>query len=266
LFLIHHQEATDMPNKVFRKYLMKLTVFILYLSFFSSFGHANNESTARTDLISEATIWLQNILQTDPANFELVPPDHRVKILACTEKLLFDFPFNGKETIRAKCSNPKWQFFLRVRTDKPEIKNLLSPVRQTKKKKNQEDAIEEVLIARKNLTAGSILQENDTEIKRIKKNTLPVDFYSTFEGLENYEVAKAINAGSVIRSLSLKPARLVKRGTKVQFKILAQGMLVTATVEALEDGHMGQQIKLLNNASGKTVTGVVTGLNEVSGL
>ena len=43
-------------------------------------------------------------------------------------------------------------------------------------------------------------------------------------------------------------------------------MLVVATVEALEDGHMGQQIELLNNASGKTVTGVVTGLTEVSGL
>ena len=95
---------------------------------------------------------------------------------------------------------------------------------------------------------------------------MPIDVYSTFEGLENYEVVKTIRAGSVIRSLNLRPARLVKRGTKVQLKILAQGMLVTATVEALEDGHIGQQIKLLNNASGKTVTGVVTGLNEVSGL
>ena len=245
---------------------MKLTGLILYLSFFLSYGHANNESSARSSLISEATIWLQNALETDAASFKIVPPHHRVKILSCTEKLLFDFPFNGKETIRAKCPYPTWQFFLQVKADNPETKNLLSPVRQTKKKKNRDSAIEEVLIARKNLTAGSILQENDTEIKRIKKNTLPVDFYSTFEGLENYEVAKAINAGSVIRSLSLKPARLVKRGTKVQFKILAQGMLVTATVEALEDGHMGQQIKLLNNASGKTVTGVVTGLNEVSGL
>ena len=95
---------------------------------------------------------------------------------------------------------------------------------------------------------------------------MPVDVYSTFGGLENYEVVKNIKAGSVIRALHLRPARLVKRGTKVQFKILAQGMLVTATVEALEDGHIGQQIKLLNNASGKTVMGVVTGLNEVSGL
>ncbi len=255
-----------MPNKVFRKYLIKLGVVILYFSFFQSFGHANNESTGSSSLIDEATIWLQNALETNAANFEVVPPDHRVKIKSCTEKLLFDFPFNGKETIRAKCPNPRWQFFLQVKTDNPEIKNLLSPVRQTKKKKNQDSVIEEVLIARKNLTAGSILRKNDTEIKRIKKNTLPVDFYNTFEGLENYEVVKAINAGSVIRSLNLRPARLVKRGTKVQFKILAQGMLVTATVEALEDGHMGQQIKLLNNASGKTVTGVVTGLNEVAGL
>jgi len=209
---------------------------------------------------------LQNALETDTANFEVVPPDHRVKILSCSEKLLFDFPFNGKETIRAKCPNPTWQFFLRVKTDNPEIKKLLNPVRQTKKKQNQDTARKEVLFARKNLTVGSILRENDTETKRVKKNTLPVDVYSTFDGLENYEVVKTIKAGSVIRSLNLRPARLVKRGTKVQLKILAQGMLVTATVEALEDGHIGQQIKLLNNASGKTVTGVVTGLNEVSGL
>ena len=255
-----------MPNKVFRKYLIKLGAIILYFSFLLSFCHANNESIARSGLIGEATIWLQNALETNAANFEVVPPDHRVKIIPCTEKLLFDFPFNGKETIRAKCSNPTWQFFLRVKTDNPEIKKLLSPVRQAKRKKNQDSVIEEVLIARKNLTAGSILRKNDTETKRIKKNTLPVDFYNTFEGLENYEVVKAINAGSIIRSLNLRPARLVKRGTKVQFIILAQGMLVTATVEALEDGHMGQQIKLLNNASGRTVTGVVTGLNEVSGL
>ena len=255
-----------MPNKVFRKYLIKLTAFILYFSFFLSFGHANNESTARSGLISEATIWLQSVLETDPANFEVIPPDHRVKILACTEKLLFDFPFNGKETIRAKCPNPTWQFFLRVKTDNPEIKNLLSPIRQTQKKKNRDTASKEVLFARKNLAAGSIIRENDTETKRVKKNILPVDVYSTFEGLENYEVVKTIKAGSVIRSLNLRPARLVKRGTKVQLKILAQGMLVTATVEALEDGHIGQQIKLLNNASGKTVIGVVTGLNEVSGL
>ena len=266
MFLTNQHEATDMPNKAFRKYFIKLTAFILHFSFFLSFGHANNESNARSGLVSEATSWLQNALETDATNFELVPPDHRVRILPCTEKLLFDFPFNGKETIRAKCPDPKWQFFLRVKTDNPETKNLLSPVKQTKKKKNQDTPIVDVLFARKNLTVGTILRENDTEKKNVKKNTLPVDFYSKFEGLENYEVVKTIKAGSVIRSLSLRPARLVKRGTKVQLKILAQGMLVTATVEALEDGHIGQQIKLLNNASGKTVTGVVTGLNEVSGL
>ena len=212
-----------MPNKVFRKYLIKLTAFILYFSFFLSFGHANNESTARSGLISEATIWLQNALETDAANFEVVPPDHRVKILSCTEKLLFDFPFNGKETIRAKCPNPTWQFFLRVKTDNPEIKNLLSPIRQTKKKKNQDTAIKEVLFARKNLTVGSILRENDTETKRVKKNTLPVDVYSTFEGLENYEVVKTIKAGSVIRSLNLKACQACQKRNKGTIKNIGTG-------------------------------------------
>jgi flagella basal body P-ring formation protein FlgA len=43
-------------------------------------------------------------------------------------------------------------------------------------------------------------------------------------------------------------------------------MLVSATMEALEDGRMGDQIKLLNPSSGKTVIGTVIGVNEVSGL
>ena len=154
------------------------------MSFFPSFGLAINEPSGRSDLISEATIWLQDALETNAANFEITPPDRRVKILTCNEKLLFDFPFNGKETIRAKCPNPTWQFFLRVKTDNPETKNLLSPVRQTKKKKNQDITIAEVLFARKNLTVGSILKERDTEKKRVKKNTMPVDVYSTFDGLE----------------------------------------------------------------------------------
>ena len=74
---------------------------------------------------------------------------------------------------------------------------------------------------------------------------MPVDVYSTFEGLENYEVVKTIKAGNIIRSLNLRPARLVKRGTKVQLTILARGMLA-ATVEALEDIHI--DIIRVNNA------------------
>ena len=50
---------------MFRKYLIKLTAFILYFSFFLSFGHANDESNARSDLVSEATSWLQDALETD---------------------------------------------------------------------------------------------------------------------------------------------------------------------------------------------------------
>ena len=135
MLLTHRHEATDMPNKVFRKYFNKTFLFLFCIClFFLSFGLAINEPSGRSALISEATIWLQNALETDTANFEIIPPDHRVKILTCNEKLLFDFPFNGKETIRAKCPNPTWQFFLRVKTDKPEIKNLLSPVQADKKK------------------------------------------------------------------------------------------------------------------------------------
>ena len=51
----------------------------------------------------------------------------------------------------------------------PGNKEFAKPHQADKKKKNQDTAIKEVLFARKNLTAGSILRENDTETKRVKK-------------------------------------------------------------------------------------------------
>ena len=255
-----------MPNNLIKQNLLKLIISLFFQASLAPFCVANDHLTSgRSILIDDATAWLEETLNARSTTFEIIPPDHRVKILSCKEKLKFDFPFNGKQTIRAKCNRPTWQFFLRVETDDPHTKKLLRPTKYTKKKETV-NPIEEVLIARKNLISGSILEKTDTELKTVKKKSLPVDFYNTFDGLENYEVVKPIKAGAVIRAINLRPARLIKRGTIVQLKILAQGMLVTASVEALEDGHLGQQIKLLNSSSGKTVIGIVTGLNEVSGL
>ena len=125
----------------------------------------------------------------------------------------------------------------------------------------------EIDIAKKAATkAGTILKESDVNIVKIKRTGLPVDTYNSFEGLENHELIREVKASKIIRSINLRPAKLIKRGNKVVFNILARGMLVSATMEALEDGKMGDQIKLLNPSSGNTVVGTVIGVNEVSGL
>jgi flagella basal body P-ring formation protein FlgA len=46
----------------------------------------------------------------------------------------------------------------------------------------------------------------------------------------------------------------------------AQGFQISARVEALQDGRYGEQIKLKNRDSGRMLTGLVKGPNQVQGL
>ena len=134
------------------------------------------------------------------------------------------------------------------------------------KKKEAPKKMAYVLIASKNIMVGEVLKEDSVKLEKKLKNMLPVDVFTKIDGLENQEMARSIKAGQIIRSIDIKAAKLIKKGDKVLFSIMAQGMLVKATVEALQDGKMGEQIKWLNKDSGQTVIGIVTGKNQVKGL
>ena len=44
------------------------------------------------------------------------------------------------------------------------------------------------------------------------------------------------------------------------------GFLIIVRVEALQDGRMGEQVRLKNTESGRQISGVVTGPSTVKGL
>jgi flagella basal body P-ring formation protein FlgA len=60
---------------------------------------------------------------------------------------------------------------------------------------------------------------------------------------------------------------LVKQGQSVTMTVGEKsGFLITVRVEALQDGRMGEQVRLKNTESGRQISGVVTGPNTVKGL
>ena len=44
----------------------------------------------------------------------ILPMDHRIKIEACSQDILFDQPFGNKQSVRARCAQPVWQHFVMV--------------------------------------------------------------------------------------------------------------------------------------------------------
>jgi flagella basal body P-ring formation protein FlgA len=85
--------------------------------------------------------------------------------------------------------------------------------------------------------------------------------------LENAEVVRDIPAGTALRSSDVRRALMVKQGQLVMLTI-SQGssFAIVARVEALQDGRLGDQIRLKNPESGRLLSGVVTGPNAAKGL
>ena len=236
-------------------------IFVLSLFYFKAVQSANSKEEMTNGAIS----WVSEELQIPFESISLTPPDNRVKIPKCKVEIKYDFPFDSKETVRAKCKSPPWQFFLRVSSEDSNTLKILRPKIITKKREITNEYVS-VLVAKTNLMRGDKLDKNSVKLERKLKKKLPIDVFTNLEGLENQEMSRNVKSGGLIRSLDIKAAKLIKKGDKVLFSIVARGMLVKATVEALEDGHMGEQIKLINKDSGKIVTGIVTGKNKVSGL
>jgi len=75
-----------------------------------------------------------------------------------------------------------------------------------------------------------------------------------------------VRAGQPIRVQDVRQTVLVKRGQTVLLSVgQAQGFQITARVEALQDGRMGEKVQLKNSESGRILTGVVKGPSAVQG-
>ncbi len=238
-------------------------VLLFVLSFFCS--KTVQSANSKEEMTNGAKNWVSDELKIPIDSINITPPDKRVRIPKCEDEIKYDFPFESRETVRAKCKSPPWQFFLRVSSEDNKTLQILRPKIKTKKREVTNEYVN-VLVAKSNLMRGDKLDKNSVKFEKKLKKRLPIDVFTNLEGLENQEMSRNVKAGGLIRSVDIKAAKLIKKGDKVLFSIVARGMLVKAMVEALEDGHMGEQIKLINKDSGKIVTGIVTGKNKVSGL
>jgi len=80
--------------------------------------------------------------------------------------------------------------------------------------------------------------------------------------LKNMELVRDLTPNTPLRSYDVKTAVLVKRGQEVQVTAgEGQGFSITMRAEALQDGGLGEPIRLKNVESGRSLYGVITGPN-----
>lgn len=125
----------------------------------------------------------------------------------------------------------------------------------------------QILVATANLLAGQQLNASLFKLEPIEQEKLTRTHLFSTVGLEGQELTRAMRAGEALRNNDLRPALMVKKGELVLFSVgRATDFQVLVRLEALQDGRLGEQIKLRNTESGRTLSGIVSGQNAARGL
>lgn len=251
------------------------------LSVFCLVSGAQAQSTPAPDkLLTEVGQWVQQSQQLEASQFSFAPLDSRVQLQSCDRALVMDTPFAARETVRVRClGNPSWQLYLRV-VLKPGIAPGLSatgtggaaaPAGSASGSATAPaagvGATRRVVVASQLLRAGSIA--NRELLREIEMPTQGLDpqAVASVKDVENGELVRDVQAGVPLRGHDVRRAVVVKQGQSVMLTVgQGNGFSITARVEAMQDGKIGDQIRLKNPDSGRLLSGIVTGPNAARGL
>jgi flagella basal body P-ring formation protein FlgA len=255
----------------------------LALGWVSAIAQTTAEAPLSQDnLFKEVGNWMQQTQQLSAGQFDFVPLDSRVKVQPCDRPLVMDLPFATKETVRVRClGTSSWQLYLRanIKTSVAKPSPPAAPaaaaaapaaaVAATPPKiaSSAATARRKVVVGTQFLRAGTVLSAAMLEETEQAATGLDNSLFGSLKDLENAEVVRDIPAGTALRSSDVRRALMVKQGQLVMLTISkGSSFAIVARVEALQDGRLGDQIRLKNPESGRLLSGVVTGPSAARGL
>lgn len=215
--------------------------------------------------LSQAVIqWLSATQGLDAAGLRLTPLDPRLQIKPCQAGLQLDLPFASQETVRVRCKTPVWQLFVRVQPDSPA---LAARTASPQPDAGPAPATRKVVVANGLLQRGTRLSAAQLSLVDLPASGLPFNAIDRVADAVNAELVRDVPSGAPVRSQDIRPALMVKKGQMVMLSAgRASGFSIQARLEAMQDGRLGEQIKLKNKESGRQISAVVTGLNAADAL
>jgi flagella basal body P-ring formation protein FlgA len=210
----------------------------------------------------------------------IAPLDDRLKIQGCQKSLIVDNPFASKETVRVRCAEPVWQLYLQVsmptvRANAPPVVGLVgaqntgvplnsgAPLQAN----NPPTVTRTIVVAKRLLQRGVHLQPDMLEEVQASPGNVDTMLLNTMKDAVQAELTRDVPAGQALRVSDVRRAILVKQGQTVLLLIGNKSEFqISIRMEAMQDGRLGEQVKLKNPETGRQVSGVVTGPNAAKGL
>ncbi len=225
-------------------------------------------------LLTEVGQWVQQTQKLDANQFSFAPLDSRVQLQTCERPLVMDTPFASRETVRVRClGNPSWQLYLRVVLKAGVAPGLVAPGATPSTGALGSDAgatvggTRKVVVATQVMRTGAIANRELLREVEVSAQGSEAQLIVSLSEAENSEFVREVQPGVPLHTYDLRRAVVIKQGQVVTLTVgQGNGFSITARVEALQDGKIGEQIRLKNPESGRLLTGIVTGPNTARGL
>ncbi len=212
------------------------------------------DNTAFDALQKQAQQWAATHPSFQGKQVQIVPVDPRITVQNCQQNLQFEQPFPNQPAIRVRCAQPVWQLFVNLNTGQATaaLNRAGAPA----------PALYKVLVSKELLKRGTIITPALFSYAEMPAAGMENQLISDLTLLKNMELVRDLTPNTPLRSYDVKTAVLVKRGQEVQVTAgEGQGFSITMRAEALQEGGLGEQIRLKNVESGRSLFGVITGPN-----
>ncbi len=108
-----------------------------------------------------------------------------------------------------------------------------------------------------NVNRGDVIEESNIDYITVPEKSMQNRVIYSTEDLEGKAAKRNLRAGRPIRTMDVRPPRLVEKGKRVVLTVNNPLMRLTAEGKALEHGGEGDVVKVLNTDSKQVVIGTV---------
>lgn len=194
-----------------------------------------------------ASNWLNLELQKQSDNYSVKVSnlDPNLKLQACSSPLEVaihgDKKLSGRLSLKVTCPNPEWFVYLSA-----EIALFIK-----------------VVVAKTDLPRRTQLSSSLLSLQEMDLNKVRGDYFTSLDEATGHLTKNRVRAGEILTSNNLVVSAAVNKGEQVAIIATNGKISVRMQGEALENGKIGEQIRVKNLQSGRTIRAVVVARGRV---
>jgi len=232
--------------KMYDKFLPKIRHFqAWYTVLFLCSGAVSAASYSMAELTVQATQWLETQIPDSESNrrkIQIYPLDSRLVDKNCEQSLLLSLvgeQLQRQNTVRIQCPDSAgWQLFVPAKVS--QFVNAVAVTRQ---------------LAAGSYLSTDMLQQTETELLQSRGALV-----NEAQLIVGARTKRALNAGQILTQNDLC---LVCKGDVVTISGVANGLSVTTQATALQDGTLGDDVRVQNLQSKRVVSAQITAVKRV---